>query len=155
MVTTEAFNCKKDVRKCFILMKHAHNGVPFPLNRLVLTEQRAILFTVFVILVETMNGLILTNLPQNFGLKRWSLYLVILIITRLQGSKEIWVCQKQILTGVLSLYVAHYMTWLIKFVAGHIETNVDGYKLSKFVVNLAWYDGEWLFAIGVVNVEGF
>jgi len=52
----------------FHIMKHAHNGVPFlHLNRRVLTEQHAILFTVFVILVETMNGLILTNLPQNFG----------------------------------------------------------------------------------------
>jgi hypothetical protein len=86
------------------------------LNRLVPMEQLAILSTVSVILVETMDGPILTNHPQNFGLRRWLLYLVILMmIMRSQGSMEILVhwstpamSQNQILAGALSI---DYWNW--------------------------------------------
>lgn len=85
------------------------------LNRLVLVEQPAILSTVSVILVETMNGQILTDHPQNFGLTRWLLYLVILMIMRSRGFMTNLVhwstptmSQKQILTGMLSI---GYWNW--------------------------------------------
>lgn len=101
------------------------------LNRLVLVEQPATLSTVSVILVETMNGQILTDHPQNFGLKRWLLCLVILMMMRSRGFMTNLVnwstpaMSQKILIGMISI---GYWNW---------ETMWISVSLKKLLLFLA------------------